>query len=536
MRHLRFSSLIVFYFYAIFFVSFRAYSSNSQDCVDFNGEQVCNAAGYGLETEANGTDLKKLTFHTTFIKDARQCKRVGSNTCYILKNPQVPYWIVQSKSKTYTGEAQMIIFLNSLLSFVDNDNNWVDADQQVAVQLAVNIERTDDYFKTVWNRNGINNHRSYILAIMYPNAPWQNASSESLKYKNQKELSKQQFTWLQFGKIYKENSIPDVSLEIVAHEYMHAIVASESDYFNGTVNEFYADIFAINVAAKYSRVSNPCLLSGRYYYTQEMPPLGIRTRENGLNVIRNLCNPNYVAHYSGRQREVHYDSGFLSLIYVYLLNGGTNHVSWISVLPIGLEKTLLLFYYALDNGYLKNTTTFSDFTNGILWAAHILFGQNKLTMSDINRITTAFDAVGVSPRISLVLDKSFADIPNKKIQLRLKIKLQGDNIPCGEDTTQKIRCREEKIPANVDITVVSKPTNFPGHITIDRRETQVLDDFFIYVDVDLNDGFESFLGTTETSFWLTLAVWFKQGGPWPVVQTMHPAYFSFNVPLKSQEN
>jgi hypothetical protein len=91
--------------------------------------------------------------------------------------------------------------------------------------------------------------------------------------------------------------------------------------------------------------------------------------------------------------EVHSSSGIANNAFYLLTNGGTNRTSGTEVKDgIGMEKSLKIFYRALDN-YMTPNTTFAQAREATINAATDLYGANS---AEVQKVKASWGAVGVN--------------------------------------------------------------------------------------------------------------------------------------------
>lgn len=245
---------------------------------------------------------------------------------------------------------------------------------KAAVSAHANTAVVYDYFESVLGRTSYDDAGAAIVV--------------SIKYNPKTGLSYANAFWdpqlKQFA--FGDSGYLQAALDIVAHEYTHAVVTSvvgnggsvfESGE-QGAINEAYADIFGVLIEDKTD--------SGRWLIGED----------SDLGVIRNLANPTsiksgslyYRARYGDRytgsadDRGEHVNSTIFShAAYRMMTDGATAGVTgetWAKVFLNSLER-------------LSSSATFVDARAAVLSAAQ----AQGLTLAQRTAIANAFDAVEI---------------------------------------------------------------------------------------------------------------------------------------------
>jgi Zn-dependent metalloprotease len=281
--------------------------------------------------------------------------------------------------------------------FTDNDNTWGDGTmfnrQTVAVDAQYGVRMASDYFLTQHGRLGLDGHNAGIRAFVHFGTNYLNANGSR--------------DGLYFGDGNADGSTltptrrPYVSLDIVGHEYTHALIDylipddddpdSDAGFIyageSGAVEESFADIFGTEVER----------YSGRnfdYLIGEDIMIQG--------GALRDMANPQSVGlpdHYSlfvsttSDNGGVHTNSSIMNHAYYLLAEGGTHRLSGITVPRIGYGVARWIFYRALATSLTK-TARFADVRRETMRIAALDYADAPWVKQAVAR---AWDAVGVRP-------------------------------------------------------------------------------------------------------------------------------------------
>lgn len=262
------------------------------------------------------------------------------------------------------------------------NNAWQDCQ---CVSAMVNLTKTYDYYRSTHKRNGIDdnylNIRAYLnvtdLNKYYQIVWWNNACWDPVNKK------------LFFG-IEKDTGIPKTaSLDVVAHEFTHGVVAHTRANFNywgqsGALHEFYADYFAC-------MVDRDDWLFGEDLYPNHKPHIAARDLKDPRNMQLPECpiykkpgQPAHMDEYKTLPIDQEHDIGG-----VHVYSGIPGKAGYLVADQIGRTKAEKIYYYALCN-YLVPKSNFVDLRNCIIAAANELYGA-----TEVNAVKYAFDQVGI---------------------------------------------------------------------------------------------------------------------------------------------
>ncbi|WP_323788896.1 M4 family metallopeptidase [Psychroserpens sp.] len=246
-----------------------------------------------------------------------------------------------------------------IISSTANFNNINNA----AVQVHWGTEKAYDYFFQEHNRNSFDDNAALIKSYITPqtinaNAYW---TGDVLHYSAGNT----------------QNIGPLTSLDIVGHEFSHAVVDHTADliYSNqsGAINESYADIFG-------EMVEHHALGSNDWLCGADVFNSGLRSMSNPKT---KLHPDTYLGEYwqttSNDNFGVHSNSGVHNKWFYLLAVGGTgtndNGLSY-SVNGIGIQKAAEIAYRNLTL-YLTPTSNYNYTVETSIYAAIQLFGPNS---------------------------------------------------------------------------------------------------------------------------------------------------------------
>jgi Zn-dependent metalloprotease len=297
--------------------------------------------------------------------------------------------------------------------FTDYDNLWGDGRQAAAVDAHFGANQSRDYFFDVYQWKGIDGAKG-------------NGVNVGVHYGNSYVNAKWNGLMLLFGDggtiRNSTGSVvlaagPLVSLDIVGHEYTHAITGNTARLIysgeSGAVNESFSDIFGaaieFYVAEKYPNLRiNPDYRQGEDVVTasadgnlffRDMRSPGLKGDPNhySLRINADPCTPTDANDQCG----VHSNSGIMNNAFTLLAEGGVHPLSGIYVPPIGRRAAERIFFRALTSGL----TEYSRFYNArveTLKAAANIFGSGSL---QVQSTKLAWNAVGVLQQENFDFDR-----------------------------------------------------------------------------------------------------------------------------------
>lgn len=278
--------------------------------------------------------------------------------------------------------------------FMDDDNSWFDQKDsikgfpvldQYGADAHWGAEMVYDYYKKKFNRVGLDG-KGYPL-ISYVNTDLKRLgrfSDNSNAFWNGKFVT--------FGMGDSELAMkPFVSIDIVGHEFTHAVIQSSCG-LNGNkeaaaLNEGFSDIFGVLI--KLESKPNARWIQGE----------GIGKTIRDMEDPKGMNKPDYYGgQYWDNQEEPHQNSTVLSHWFYLLSQGGsgTNEGGdFYNVDGIGKEKAGRIAYNTVVS-YLIPMSNYSDAVRGTIKVAEALYG--KLS-DEVQEVKNAWIAVGLEGSI-----------------------------------------------------------------------------------------------------------------------------------------
>lgn len=267
---------------------------------------------------------------------------------------------------------------------IDNGEPIMKKTPREAVLLAENFKKIQKYFFEYHNRNSWDDKGSDIEATINirgilsllgfnENASWFSAANEDMSnidpvMAERMKLIDKRFL---FGK-GSRNGLDgfEEALDVVAHEYTHAVIESTSNLKyegqSGALNEHLADVFAVIINNKYNKLENPYLIGatiirgsnrGKSLRDMEFPEKGLSKQPGHMldlntdkyKIYVNDCKPSPRNDFCG----VHVLSGIPNKMAVHVLKNLTN------------EEATELFYKVMTERLTRNSQ-FGDYKNALL--------------------------------------------------------------------------------------------------------------------------------------------------------------------------
>ena len=202
-------------------------------------------------------------------------------------------------------------------------------------------------------------------------------------------------------------NLHDISgaLDIMAHELTHGVTANESALVykgeSGAINEALSDIFGSAAEAwRDSGGTSSTNPSSGLKFNATNWTVGEAATVGG-KMVRYMNDPakdgqskdNYDSRYLGTQDSggVHINSGIMNLAFHLLASGGTHPrgATNVSVVGIGAEKALKIYYHAATNLF-TSTTDFKAARNLLAQSAETLYGNCS---QEVKSVQQSWDAV-----------------------------------------------------------------------------------------------------------------------------------------------
>jgi outer membrane protein assembly factor BamB len=222
---------------------------------------------------------------------------------------------------------------------------------------------TYDYFRKTFGRDSFDGKQGGINAVVHYGRNYNNAYWDGRT--------------LVFGDCDGINcSSPGRGLDVVAHEYSHAVVQYSTDLIyrgqSGALNESFADVFG-------AMVDRDDWLMGEDVWTPCTPGDALRSLENPTLYDQPDNMKDYV-NTSSDNGGVHTNSGI------------PNKAAYNIAVQIGREKVEQIWYRALTYGYMTESATFADARDACVLAAGDLYGKDSV---EVAQVKNGFAAVGI---------------------------------------------------------------------------------------------------------------------------------------------
>jgi vibriolysin len=245
-----------------------------------------------------------------------------------------------------------------------------------------------DYYKSRFNRNGINNNDLTMVSSVHlgnnvANAYW---TGSQMMYGDGDGQTLADLT---------------LSFDVIGHELTHGVTQYTANLIynnaSGALNEAWSDIMGVAAKAYRDNTTQADWLLAEESYTPGVSGDAMRYMKNPTqdnyskdwwpDRIPYVSNPTN----SNDQGGVHGNSGIANLAFALLVDGGTHprNKSTATVSGIGLLKAEQIFYRALTT-YMSQSTNFSGARSATAQAAQDLYGAGEKTA-----VETAWCAVGV---------------------------------------------------------------------------------------------------------------------------------------------
>lgn len=266
-----------------------------------------------------------------------------------------------------------------------NNQNCGDASAQRAHDGASKVY---DYYKSRFNRNGINNNDLTMVSSVHlgnnvANAYW---TGSQMMYGDGD------------GQVLDDLTL---SFDVIGHELTHGVTQYTANLIynnaSGALNEAWSDILGVAAKAYRDNTTQADWLLAEESYTPGVSGDAMRYMKNPTQDnyskdwwperIPYVSNPNN----NNDQGGVHGNSGIANLAFALLTDGGSHprNKSTATVNGIGLLKAEQIFYRALTT-YMSQSTNFAGARSATAQAALDLYGAGEKTA-----VETAWCAVGV---------------------------------------------------------------------------------------------------------------------------------------------
>jgi Zn-dependent metalloprotease len=305
---------------------------------------------------------------------------------------------------------------NTAINFTDADNYWSNFNanfDEVSGDVHWGAEKTYDFYKSVFNRNSIDNNgmklKSYVhYSTNYINAFWNGYF----------------MTYGDGGSGY----LPLTSLDVCGHEITHGLTQKTAAlvYANesGALNESFSDIFGVSIDF-YTRPA-----SANFRIGEQFGPGGAGLRDMSNPKI--YQNPStYKGQYWITNKSdnggVHYNSGVQNKWFYLLSKGetGTNDNGWnYQVDSIGYLKAAQITYKSLTE-FLTPLSNYEDARFYSILAAKQLFGDCS---NEVKQVINAWYAVGVGAAADTSVKALFTSTKTSSCSVPFTVQFYNNSI------------------------------------------------------------------------------------------------------------
>ena len=274
-------------------------------------------------------------------------------------------------NNSYTGNAYFVA------------GNTSNINDPAAVSAHSYAEVVYDFYKTMFNRDSIDDNGMTINSIVHFGSNYNNAY------------------WDGYKMVYGDGdgrTFTSLSgdLDVVAHEMTHGVTSYTCDlnYENQSdaLNETLSDVFGVLIQTydKYN-VKN----GGYWEFNPSDWVVGDEIYTPGVqgDALRSLANPtlyNQPAHMNNYINLPNTKDGDYGGVHIN--SGITNKAAYNLASYVGCEKTAKIFYRAMTT-YFNNTTSFAEAKLGLIKSAKDLYGNNS---REAQAVDTAFSNVGIN--------------------------------------------------------------------------------------------------------------------------------------------
>ncbi len=302
------------------------------------------------------------------------------NTYFIVINPPARTYFMEDHIRNF-GIFDGRSTTNSSFYITDADNRFNAAFQRAAVDAHLGTSKTLDYYKTTFNRNGLDgrggpayfNSADGVTRLKSVTVHYGNRLNNGFWNGNQVVLGDGD------GMLFS----PVVSVDWLGHEWTHALTQYTANLVyqgeSGALNESMSDVFGAlierftfgensNTWKIFERTWTPAI-AGDATRDMESPH---KARNNGFTADDDPDH--YTERYRGTADNggVHINSGITNKVFHLVAKGGAHHRGG-SMTGIGADKAAKIWYRALTV-YMTRTTNFKGARTATLNAARSLYG------------------------------------------------------------------------------------------------------------------------------------------------------------------
>lgn len=269
-----------------------------------------------------------------------------------------------------------------------------------ALDVHWGMSMTYDYWKKKFSRNGVDNNNKRLANFLNPSATL--PSLKAARFPNN-SCAVSNTGYFFYGMGDHKQYGPLVCLDVIAHEYTHAVINSNTGHVLGTtgesgaLNESFADIFAC--AVEYYTLGSTdwvmtaeAMLDGSCLRSLKNP------KQSTLNV-RPSPNTYKGDLWDSQSMNVHTNAGVQNYWFYLLVNGGKGTIDdhgirqW-NVNGIGFDAAMNIVHRTLIQ-YIKANTTYKEVRDLSLQATRDLYGAGS---AEEVAVADAWYACGVGER------------------------------------------------------------------------------------------------------------------------------------------
>ncbi len=267
-------------------------------------------------------------------------------------------------------------------------------EDSIALAVHWGSEQVVDYLANKYNRNSYDDLGGTMQSFVHFGEANNNASWNG--------------NWTSYGDGDQSKRTALTSLDIVGHEWTHALIQYSSNLVywgeSGALNESFCDILGKSLEFHVAEtVLNKASFADWY--------IGGKVTPNHSHGIRNMARPNstlalnqqpdtylgdYWEHGNSDYGGVHTNSGVQNYWFYLLVEGGVgtnDNGQTYTIDAIGWDAAEAIVYRSLTT-YLTSTAQYADARIGAIQAAIDLYGENS---NEVNQVLAAWCAVGVGP-------------------------------------------------------------------------------------------------------------------------------------------
>ena len=290
----------------------------------------------------------------------------------------------------------------TLSRFTDTNDVWDTTAQRAGVDAQYGAEATMNYYQNVHGRNGIDGAGGPGTTTAAANSAISLIGSR-VHYSTNYNNAFWNGSYMTYGDGDGTTFSPLVTLDICGHEMTHGVTERTANLTysgeSGALNESMSDVFGAMVERYARGVTDANTWKiGEAAYTPATSGDALRYMDNP----HLASNGGYTAdddpdHYSERYTGtsdnggVHINSGIGNKVFYLVAQGGTHHLSGVTVTGIGADNAAKIWYKALTT-YMTSSTNFAGARTATLSAASALFGA---TSTQYTAVATAWCAAGV---------------------------------------------------------------------------------------------------------------------------------------------